>query len=439
MSRSTISAAARGLGLCALLGLCPAPAGAQDESLELRLDLAGLPASLTLCRFPAAVAANNGLDAIWQLLIDRDGNPFTGFQDGSGLGIDSLVQITTAPQSAGCTPHSVATEGSLTVALGLWNEGSQGFVATALVPQLEVDVAAAALRVSIPGGGEFAPLGPGATIRAASAHAYEDGLDAGTELAGDGTAGVSPGASVADPAGDVGECAGSCSPAAPWYPLIDLVGFSAQTTQPAALPLKIGWALDGLPANFDLCRYPAAFQASADSDSRWYAAIDIDGDPGTGEGLGGGYEALVVVNTTPQAPGCATHAEAAAQALSAVVGRFVAGAPGMLEAVESLAVRTEGDLLAVDVDRTAAALAGFGPQSRIQLSAHALYQAGSAIYTQDTMAPLAIGMTGLDAGHDVAVCQAPCSPFVDWYAQVDLVGGLVEDAVHVFGNGFEAP
>jgi hypothetical protein len=421
------------LAALALALAAPGPALGQS-SMELHVRLADLPPTLTLCRFGANPDLS-GVDVLWQLSLDLDGDPATGGQLGV-LGQDAVIQVFSLPQEVDCGPLEVPTADALGIQALLWDADSGQWVDSAVAPSLQLDFAAPGFVVGVPAGGGFLPPAPEAEFHLLALHSYQ-GFD-GYRIAVDFTAPLGLDAAIEDPAGDVAECSDACSPAAPWYPLVDITGFASDTggaTLPGP-PVRLSWMLAGLPAVFDVCRFPSAHLAvGGNADSVWSAFFDLDGNPATGSSAAGGAEAVLLVYTLPQDGTCAPSQLPAPQALAAVLGRFVDNSLEF-EVLASPPVQIDDASLSVTLPR--AVLPGLRAQTRVRFSTQGLYDDGEvALATDELPAVLAIGEAGEDPAGDVGNCTPPCTPAASWYPEIDLLGGAVDEPLTVFRDGFE--
>lgn len=420
----------------ALLACDAASSKAQANTLSVTLNLSGLPASITVCRDPIAIQSL-GFDEAWQIAIDVDNNANTGY-----YGYDVLLLVQTPQQTYPCSPTSISTTSALSTEVAVWDSAQNQFVSSSLQATVTPNLASNSLTVNADVSGPLANLTPQSRMSIGSVAAYTPTGQSPTDASDNIASPVDVGTAATDPANDVQNCGAPCGTSASWYPMIDLLGASADTSLPlpafGANTVYLEFDLAGLPATMSLCRYPAYFAAYSNSyDSAWLAFLDLDGNSSTPAGSPGGFEAAIAVYTTPQPSGCSPNSAALNSTLHAELDRFdtTTNSMGFVSSLPVTADATTGKII-VQADKSVAALSG--------LSTHSLYieQAGAnyasppqTAYDQGGAhvgsAFSAVSTTG------VQQCSTPCSNSVSWYPQIDLTGGSVTLPDDIFRNGFE--
>jgi hypothetical protein len=417
-------------GFVLLIAVASFAGPASAASLTVKLTLANLPTTVTLCRDALAIGQFQS-DEQWQVPVDVDNNPNTG--DASGAEV--VLLVSTLPQSAPCSPTMVAFDAAALLGfVAVWNPGTQSYDDGGPL-QVAVDTTANTLTLTADISGALAGLDGASNLAAAAGAGYSKSGVVNTAY--DVTAGAHPGTAVIDPSGDVQQCTSPCSAGAEYYPMIDIVGFEASDGVPAAdiANVKVEFDLAGLPSTISLCRNPALFTANTDADSLWLAWIDVDANPATGDA--NGFDAVVFVYTTPQNPGCVANAQPTAGAIF-----------GEIDTIDNQGLTTYAGDAAISVDTASGkitalvpagnvALKGLSKTSTAGMTAAALYTSGQTPYAQDSAGPFAINAAVSDPVHDVTNCSGSCTTGVSWYAQTDLVGGSIVRADRVFSAGFQ--
>lgn len=184
-----------------------------SNTLTFEFDLSSLPTNIGLCRYPAAFAASPGVDSFWLALIDADNNPSTGLG-----GYETGVIVVTPPQPSGCSTSSAPIATALSAQLATI-DGSGNISPFGDPLPLTIDQPGGRLLVqvdrTVPQLSTFS-AGP---VSVATQATYGVGT-----FANDQTGIFHIGESVTDPAVDVANCSGACSPAQSWYPQTDLIG-----------------------------------------------------------------------------------------------------------------------------------------------------------------------------------------------------------------------
>jgi len=417
-----------------------APACAQaTNSLSAKFELAGLPSTITLCRDPAAIQAF-GVDEQWQLGIDVDNNASTGAPP---VGVDVIVAAVTMTPAAPCTSTTANTADSLAAGVFAWSDADQMFMPTDATATVSLDFVAHTITINTDLMGALSGLTPSSKLLVSTVGAYQPSMGAPT-VALDGTStAFHVDEPVTLPANDVQGCASTCSPGAPWYPLVDLVGMEVTTAQPLSAfgsnTMYVEFDLATLPTAVDLCRYPTLFAMHPGGiDSQWLALFNPSGaDSGDGSG---GYETLVAAYTTPQAQGCSANSAPMATSVSAELDKWDAAQQNyVMVATLPVSVDVANGKIIVQADRSAASLAGLSAASLIrEVSGAAYLQAAVEQDAYDLSDPFGLGASFTDPAQDVLACTAPCSTAVSWYSQIDLVGGSVHLVDEIFENGFDS-
>jgi len=405
------------------------PAEAAVATLTATLTVVTMPSTITLCRDPAA---EDSADAQWQVFIDVDSDPATGDANGS----DVLLLATTTPQPLGCSPHTASTQENLVANALEWN--GVGFVDSGANADVVIDTSTGTLAITTELAGPLATLDSNAPLRAAAIASY---TTAGAEptLAGDGALGTF-GTQTTDPAQDVQFCTAPCTQTASWIELIDLTAVAAATSEPlpvfGANTLTVEFDVASLPANLSLCRYPAVFADSQGSDYAWLAGFYVDGNPNTGLGS---IDTQIVISSPLQSQGCTTHSVAIEAALSAGLEVWDEAQQAFVFAGDlPLTIDAAAGKLFVQADRTAQGLTGVSSTSVLAEQTAGLYApSGPPFFAYDQSPLMQLGVAYADPLHDVLNCTSPCSTAVDWYPQIDLVGGSIHLADEIFSNGFE--
>lgn len=423
------------LVVLAILACDAAISPARANTLSVTLNLAGLPANITVCRDPGAIQAF-GFDEAWEIGIDVDNNASTG-----DSGIDVLLQVQTPQQSYPCSPTSVATTSALSAVVATWNSAQNQFVPSNLPATVVANLASNSMTVSADLSGPLANLAPQSQIYVAALGSYTPtGTSATTAY--DNMASIAAGATATDPAGDVQSCGAPCTPSVSWYPMIDLLGASATTSLPlpafGANTVYLEFDLASLPATMALCRYPAYFATSSgSSDSIWIAGLDLDGNSSTPIGSPGGFESAITVYTTPQSSGCTPNSAALNSALTAELDKFDTASNAMVF-VSSLPVTADAATgkIVVQADKSVAALSGLSTNSLyIEQAAGNYASPPQTAYDQGGAHVGSAFTTAATTG--VQQCNTPCSNSVPWYPQINLTGGSMTLPDDVFRNGFD--
>ena len=417
--------------VCCLVGFIT-PLEAQPNSLSVTLKLGDLPATITLCRDATAIQAF-GTDEQWQVAVDVVADAAT--PGGSSGGAEVMLFVETLPQSAGCSASTAFTSSSIVGGLASWDPAAQSYAPTDIPVNVSFDFTAKTLTLTAPLVGALANLKGAASVEAAAFGTYTQTASSPTYTY-DNAAAFTAQSSTTDPVGDVQQCSSPCGSSASWYSLVDLLGASATTTIPVPMygadTVYFEFDTAGLPSTMSLCRYP---QASTFVDSQWLAILDIDNNPTTGSG---GFDTIVEAHTIPQASTCTPDSLPLAQSLQADINHwddtqqiFVPDAT-----VPVSADATTGKLF-IQVDRHAAALSGLSSLTNMGMQGAGAYPNGTYPFAYDGVGPLPYGTPVSATSGDVQNCTSPCSPAASWYPQIDLVGGYVHLAEHLFTGDFE--
>ncbi|HSN00810.1 MAG TPA: hypothetical protein VLS52_07375 [Rudaea sp.] len=424
------------LVILAILACDAATSRARANTLSVTLNLAGLPASITVCRDPTAIQAF-GFDEAWQIAIDVDNNANTGY-----YGFDVLLQVQTPQQTYPCSPTSVSTSSALSAVMATWNSAQNQFVPSNLPATVVANVASNSMTVSADLSGPLANLTAQSRISIGTFGAYTPSGQSPTDASDSTSSPITIGTSATDPANDVQNCGAPCGTSASWYPLIDLVGASATTSLPlpafGANTVYLEFDLAGLPATMALCRYPAYFATYSNSyDSAWLAALDLDGNSSTPAGSPGGFESAITVYTTLQPSGCTPNSAALNSALTAELDKFDTASNAMVF-VSSLPVTADAATgkIIVQADKSVAALSGLSTTSLYIEQAAANYSSPPQTAYDQGGAHVGSAYTAANTT-GVQQCSTPCSNTVSWYPQINLTGGSMTLSDEVFRNGFE--
>jgi hypothetical protein len=193
------------------------------NTISVEFDVANLPATLNLCRYPAQFTSGPGfVDSQWLAAFDLDGNPNTGDSGGA----EALVVAATPPQAQNCSPNAVATNQATFFAdLERWDANLHTFVHVNNLP-VTVDTLTSKIVVQVDRTSPaLAGLSANSQIGEQTGGLYDSGIP-NSPYAYDIGGPVSYGGSYTDPSGDVQNCVSSCTPAVSWYAQIDLVGGS---------------------------------------------------------------------------------------------------------------------------------------------------------------------------------------------------------------------
>jgi hypothetical protein len=413
--------------------LSPALAAAQTPTLSATLTLAGLPTTLTLCRDSTAIQTY-GVDEQWDIPIDIDANANTG-----GLGgIDVILLVTTPFQAYPCNPTVVNTQDTLLAAVLKWNAAQQNYVDSGITPALTLDFNAHTMTVTTDLTGDLANLAGNSKLSGAALASYTASGNIATS-AYDNTGATTPGDSISDPGGDVQGCTTPCSAAASYYPIIDIVGLSSTTSQPldtfGVNTLTVEFDLASLPTNLNLCEYPGLFSSFPGVDYGWVANLDVDNNPNSGLN---GFEVIIEAFSTQQPQGCSTNAVPFAQGISADLEQWDDAQQNYVQVVDlPVTVDLAAGKIFVQADRSLAALSGLSASSPMVDLTVGLYNNGQMPYAEDVSSLYALGKSFVDPGDDVSNCSTPCATNVNWYPQIDLVGGSAHLPNRIFSSGFE--
>jgi len=414
------------------------PAGARAaDSLSVTFDLADLPSTITLCRDPAAIAAFH-VDEQWNIGIDIDNDTTTGLP---GLGVDVIFGALTLPQFSGCAPTVADTASSLTTQFSVWDAGSNTFVPSSALISIATDFVAHSITLTTEISGALSGLNDSSKLIASAGGPYQPTMGPPV-MAGDSSPPFTLGTALTLPANDVMTCSAPCSPAASWYPLIDLVGMSASNANSQAAfgenTMYVEFDLAALPVNVDLCRYPSALALyQGVSDSQWQAAFNPTGTD-TGDGSGGN-EIVISAFTTPPSPGCSPSTAPLASSVSAALMQWNSGLQNYLP-VGTLPVEVDvaNGKIVVQADRSAPQFSGMSANSTISMIAAAVYSNGPAPQAAfDPAIAFQPGGSVTDPTQDVQGCTAPCLTTASWYPEIDLIGGSFRLPDKIFANGFD--
>jgi len=184
-------------------------------TVYFEFDMAGLPATMSLCRYPQSSAFS---DSEWDAALDVDNNTNTG----SG-GLDTIVTAVTIPQAATCAPNNVPLGQALQAEIDHWDSTQNNFVKDADLPVsanantgkivIQADHNATAL----------AGLSAHSLMGEDAIGAYPSG-NSQQPYAYDTVSPLRLGTPVGSPGGNVQNCTSPCSTAVSWYPQIDFVG-----------------------------------------------------------------------------------------------------------------------------------------------------------------------------------------------------------------------
>lgn len=412
-------------------------AATQPNSLSVTLQLANLPTTITLCRDSTALQATGGMDEIWEVGIDTDAN--TATPGGQSGGVEIILGISTLAQVTPCSPHTANTQSSVVGGdLGVWSSSQQNYVDSGIPVGVALDFTAKTITMTAPLIGPLANMKGIATMYAATEGVYTDPNGTRPTFASDNGSAFTTLSGMTDPPGDVSQCSSPCSPTASWYGLIDLLGASAATTTPIAAyganTVYFEFDMAGLPATMSLCRYP---QSSTFSDSEWDAVLDIDNNTNTGQS---GIDTIVTAVTIPQAATCTPNSLLLGQALQAQIAHWDATQQNFVKDA-NLPVNADANTgkIVIQADRAATALTGLSARSLMGEQGAGAYPSGNPQqpFAYDGVGPLQLGTPVSSPVGNVQNCSSPCSTTVSWYPQIDLVGGYVHLADHVFTGDFE--
>lgn len=206
-------------------GIAPT-ALASPTALSVQFGLENLLTMVTLCRDPTAVA-QFGSDGQWGVFVDVDNDAGTGAPL-NGTGMDAILIAVTPFQPQPCTAHDATLATNLKAYVSYWDGNT--FVASAQRAWVTLDFNARTLTIASDITGVLSGVTGASKYWAATQAAYMQAPPPNVlnALAMD----PAPVLSVHDaaqtrPAGDVGNCNSTCSPAVSWYPMIDLVGIGA--------------------------------------------------------------------------------------------------------------------------------------------------------------------------------------------------------------------
>ena len=427
--------------LLALAACMLVPAAAQANSLSVSFALANLPQTITLCRVPTAIGVF-GFDERWQVAIDVDDNAATGDPN---TGIEVLLAASTLPQSTPCAPTSATTQQSIVASMYAWDQAQQTFVQNSQVVNLSLDFTAKTLSMSTSVSG---PLDAFSALSRMYFFAQASYLpsNGNPNLTYDVAESIHVGASVVDPPNDVQVCESPCSSGASWYPLIDLVGVSATTTD--ALPafgentVYLEFQMASLSEIVGLCLYPGQF-ANPASEWGWYVWSNVDNNLATGD-PSAGLDLVVSVSTQAPLPGCTPYSANLEQSLSielyrydSTLGDYVAVPIGTWP----VTVDTSSGKIIVQADRSIAPLSSLSAPSLFYMQTFRLYwpypTQPDNPYATDVLSGISLGRTFVDAVGDVQNCSLGCSTSASWYPMIDLVGASVHLQDKIFRNEFE--
>lgn len=191
------------------------------NTMYVEFDLASLPATVDLCRYPGLPTGGASFsDSNWLAAFAP-----TGADTGNGSGgFETIVVAYTTPQTQSCSANSAPMASSIQAELDKWDAAQQTYVMVASLP-VDVDVASGKIVVQADrSAAPFASLSAASKIIESGSANY---LQAGTlQSAFDLSSSFGLGASFTDPTQDVQSCTAPCSTAVSWYPQIDLIGGS---------------------------------------------------------------------------------------------------------------------------------------------------------------------------------------------------------------------
>ncbi|MBS0486189.1 MAG: hypothetical protein JSS13_02515 [Proteobacteria bacterium] len=415
-----------------------APLQAQPNSLSVTLQLADLPSTIVLCRDPTAIQVAGDVDESWFVGIDTDANPAT--PGGNSDGIEVIIGANTLQQASSCSPHTANTQSSIVGGdLGVWDTSQQNYVDSGIPVSVALDFTAKTITMTAPLIGPLANMKGIATLYAGTEGVYTATSNGSvTTFAQDNGNAFTTLSSMTDPAGDVSQCSSPCSPSASWYGLVDLLGASATTTAPIATygagTVYFEFDMAGLPATMSLCRYP---QSSTFSDSQWDAFIN----PGnTANPAPSNFSTAVFAYTIPQAVACMPNNVLLGQALQAEIDHWDSTQNNYVKDAD-LPVNADANTgkIIIQADGKATALAGLSTQSPMGEVDAGAYPSGNPQqpFAYDNVSPLQLGTPVSSPSGNVQNCSSPCSTTVSWYPQIDLVGGYIHLADHIFTGDFE--
>ena len=215
---------ARFLPALLLSAASAAPGSARAaDALSVTFDLAGLPTSITLCRYPG-IAQFSPTDEQWNVAVDVDNDASTGAPQLGGA--DVILTTHTLVQESPCTPTIANTADSLVVDVLAWSADQNTFLPISAATTVATDFSAHWITVSADLDGPLSGLNAASRFLVTTASAYPPtmGLPTIAHDDGVGTNWFALDAPVTLPAGDVQGCSAPCGPSADWYPLIDLIG-----------------------------------------------------------------------------------------------------------------------------------------------------------------------------------------------------------------------
>lgn len=427
--------------LCVLAACLLDPARAQANTLSVSFSLANLPQTITLCRVPTAIGAF-GFDERWQVAIDVDDNMATGDPD---TGLEIILSASTLPQSTPCVPTSANAQQSIVSSMYVWDQAQQTFVQNSQVVNLSLDFTAKTLGMSTAVSGPLDAFTALSRMYFVTQGSYLPS-NGNPNLASDVAEPVHAGDSNADPSNDVQVCEAPCSSGAPWYPLIDLVGVSASTSE--SLPafgentVYLEFQMASLSEMVGLCLYPGQF-TNPMSEWAWYAWSNIDNNLATGD-PSSGLDLVVSVSTQPPLPGCTPYSANLEQSVSVELYRYDSALGDFVAVpIETWPVRvdTATGKIIVQADRSIAPLSSLSAASVIYMQTFRLYwpypTQPDNPYATDVLNGISLGGTFVDAVGDVLNCSLGCSTGASWYPMIDLVGGSVHLQDRIFRNAFE--
>lgn len=275
----------------------------QANTVSATINLAGLPSTITLCHDPAA-AGTYGADEQWVVGIDVDANSATPSGANAARGAEVLLVAQTTPQNPGCTPTTVSTASNIIAGMLVWNATQQNYVTSSTQP-VNLTFGANSFTLSADVSGALANLSSASDFWEFDQGAYTSGATPTSAYDGTTTL-ITTGYGLTLPAGDVQGCSAPCSPTAPWYQLVDLVGFNVSTTTPLSPPSSPPpvppFGANTVDAEFDLTSLPTSINTCPGNrsgygyDLIWIAGTNLNASLGA-------YETLVTAHT-PLADGC---------------------------------------------------------------------------------------------------------------------------------------
>lgn len=428
---------------------------AQANTLSATIDLANLPSTITLCRDPAV--ATYQVDEQWLVGIDIDNNPASPSGTYAYDGAEVLLYANTLPQNAGCSPTNASAASSIVAGMQVWDATQQNYVDSGQTVNVAVDPVGSALIISADVSGALANLTSVSRFFEVDTGGYTPlgSGNNGPATAYDDSVGIPipAGYGLILPANDVQGCSAPCSTSAPWYSLVDLVGFSVNTTSPLPSPpppyKPPQYGANTLDVEFDLTSLPASINTCPSNrtgygyDLIWIAGVDFSTSVGV-------YQTLITAHT-PLTYGCGNT-----QSLTALNGTLFHLDPNNISNgytyVADLPVKVDianGKIL-VQADRTNQYLAGVSSSTVAQFVTIGEVAASApngdfpsvsyanglfSTFPSDNGPQFNFGSSFTTPANNV--CTSSTSCISSAYPQIDLIGGSVHMDDYIFRNGFE--